>query len=200
MRIVLVRHGRPDAVNVASISGREIGQWTRHYNSVGVARSLPPPEPLRLLASEADCVVASNLRRARASAEWLAGDATVRSDPELREAALPESLRIPLRLPPGTWIVLARVLWLLNACAARETIAQARQRAERVANRLEALAAEHDTVMAVGHGMFNRFVASRLRRHGWQGPRSLPRQYWTAAEFTRRAEPSRRVDGRSGSC
>jgi broad specificity phosphatase PhoE len=148
---------------------------------------LPPPDDLLAIAAETPCIVASDLRRARESAAWLAGATPVRVESELREAPLPESLGVPLRLPPGAWVVLARVLWLLNAGAAVESVAQTRQRAQRVADRLEALAVEHDSVMAVGHGMFNRFVASALRRRGWHGPRHLPRPYWAAAPFTRDA-------------
>lgn len=31
--------------------------------------------------------------------------------------------------------------------------------------------------------MFNRFVASELRRRGWRGPSFLAHKYWSAAEF-----------------
>jgi len=185
MRIVLVRHGKPDAVSVAPIAGHDIGRWVRHYNDAGITRELAPPAVACGLASSAGCVLASSLRRARESAAWLAASKEVRIDPELREAALPESLAVPIRLSPGTWVVAARMAWWLNWCESDETIAMARQRAVRVADRLGALAAEHGSVMAVGHGMFNRFVASQLRRLGWRGPSVLPRAYWAVAQFDR---------------
>jgi broad specificity phosphatase PhoE len=47
------------------------------------------------------------------------------------------------------------------------------------------MAAEHHTVLVVGHGMFNRFVATCLRNHGWHGPRMLPTAYWATAKFVR---------------
>ena len=190
LRIVLVRHGKPGAVSVAPIAGHDIGRWVRHYNETGITRELAPPSDLCDLATSAGCVLVSDLRRATESAAWLAASRDVQVDPELREAALPESLPISKRLSPGTWVVLARVAWWLNWCESDEPIAIFRQRADRVADRLGALAAEHGSVMAIGHGMFNRFVASRLRQRGWRGPRVLPRAYWAVAQFDRADRPA----------
>jgi broad specificity phosphatase PhoE len=88
-----------------------------------------------------------------------------------------------LKLPPGVWIVVARLAWFLNIGDARETVAATRMRAARMADRLIALAVEHGCVVAVGHGMFHRFLASDLRRRGWRGPRPMPHGYWSVAEF-----------------
>jgi hypothetical protein len=57
MRIVLVRHGKPHAVSTAPITGRDIGQWVRHYNEMGITRELTPPAIARELASSARCVM-----------------------------------------------------------------------------------------------------------------------------------------------
>jgi broad specificity phosphatase PhoE len=186
MRIVLVRHGKPDGVRTGAISGLDIGQWVRRYNEVGITRELPPPARARELASSARCMIASDLPRARESAAWLAASKDVRVDRELREAGLPESLHISVRLSPGAWVVLARVAWWLNLCQSEETIAMTRQRAGRVADRLGVLAAAHGSVLAIGHGMFNRFVARQLLRRGWRGPKPLPSGYWAVAQFDRR--------------
>jgi broad specificity phosphatase PhoE len=189
MRIFLVRHGKPDTVSEEPIAGHDVGRWVRRYNEAGITKALAPPAAVCDLATAAGCVLVSDLRRARESAAWLAASRDVRVDPELREAALPESLSISTRLSPGTWVAVARVAWWLNWCESDEPIAMTRQRADRVAGRLEALAAEHGSVMAIGHGMFNRFVASRLRRRGWRGPSVLPRGYWAVAQFDRADRP-----------
>jgi len=187
MRILLVRHGKPGGVARAPISGRSIGEWTRAYDDCGLDGDVPPPPRLRDLAKAATCVVASDLTRARESAARLAGTRTIVFDADLREAPLPSSLGVPLRLSPGAWIVLARLAWLLNVGNASETLAATRARAARMTDRLVALAAEHDCVVAVGHGMFNRFLARELRLRGWHGPRTLPRTYWSVAQFSGRS-------------
>ena len=189
MRIVLVRHGKPDAVRTAAITGLDIGQWVRHYNEVGITREFAPPALARQLASAARCMIASDLPRAMESAAWLAASRDVRVDRELREAGLPESLHISIRMSPGAWVVLARVAWWLNWCQSEETIAMTRQRAGRVADRLGVLAAEHGSVLAIGHGMFNRFVARQLLRRGWRDPKVFPTGYWAVAQFDRGDRP-----------
>jgi len=124
-----------------------------------------------------------DLKRSVESAQWLAQTRMVEIDPDLREAGLPESINIPLPLPPGAWVVIARVAWWLNLCRAEESIAQTRVRASRATDRLAALAQLHGTVLVVGHGMFNRLIGADLLRCGWNGPRILPRRYWTTATF-----------------
>jgi broad specificity phosphatase PhoE len=183
MRVVLIRHGKPGAVDAAPIRGHDIGRWVRQYDDAGITNELPPPAVACELVSSAGCVLVSHLPRARQSAAWLAASKEVRVDPELREAALPVSLASSIRLSPEVWVVVARVAWWFNWRTSDETIAMARQRASRMADRLAALALEHGSVVAVGHGMFNQLVASELRRRGWRGPRVLPRGYWSVAQF-----------------
>jgi len=179
-------------VSPAPIPGRDVGKWVREYNNAGITGitgDSAPAAALRDLVSSARCIVASDLPRARESAALLAASTDVRVDAELREAGLPESVGSLIRLSPGAWVVLARVAWWLNWCDSDETIALTRQRAGRVADRLEALAAHYGSVLAVGHGMFNRFVAIQLRRRGWRGPTVWRQKHWGAAQFDRADRP-----------
>ena len=184
MEIVLVRHGKTTPLPAAPISGREIGEWSRRYDETGVSRDLPPPEPLRRLALASSCVVASDLRRSMESAEWLS-QSGVRIDPDLREAVLPASMGVSLRLPPTTWKVIARAAWSMNLVASSEDVAATRRRASRATDRLCALAAEHGTVIVVTHRTFNHFLATQLLKRGWRGPRFFSGAYWGSAMFTR---------------
>jgi broad specificity phosphatase PhoE len=189
MEIVLVRHGRPALPPQRPISGRRIGQWVRAYDEVGIAHGAPPEQVRRLVAA-AGCVVTSDLRRSVESAARLTSSHDVRVDPDLREAPLPDSLGLAMPMPPGVWIVLARIVWWLRWCASEENVDATRQRADRVASRLCALAAEHGSVAVVGHGMFNRYVARQLVTRGWRGPTFMPATYWSAARFRRSATPA----------
>ena len=181
--IVLARHGRPLVRHVRSIAGRELGGWVRHYNECGIDRDTSPPDALRRLAASAGRVLSSDLPRSTESAACLSESAIV--DPRLREAGLPDRISLPLRLPPGICVILARVAWWLDWSESPETIEDARQRAGRATDRLCELADEHGSVLVVGHGMFNRFVAKCLRQRGWSGPRMLPREHWSFARFAR---------------
>jgi len=190
MEIILVRHGKPEALGRAVIAGHDIGQWARAYNAAGINRQVEPPERLRRLAASAGYVVASDLRRSRESAEWLASSQEIRIDPDLREAALPDSMGVSLRMPPGAWIVIARTVWYLGRGSSDEPIQAARRRAGRVAHRLSALAREYEVVLVVGHAVFNRMIAAHLQKSRWQGPKILLGTYWDAARFVRRRRPA----------
>lgn len=186
-QIVLIRHGKPTDVMTERIAGCDIGRWIEHYDTRGITRDIEPPKCVREAGSNAQYIVTSDLRRAVESAAWIAGTKKVHSDHELREAGLPPSLNIPIRLPPATWIPLARAVWWLDWCDSEETVQTARQRAGRVANRLVELAAEFSSVMVVGHGMFNRFLATQLLHRGWKGPRTVFAPHWALARYEQEA-------------
>jgi broad specificity phosphatase PhoE len=83
------------------------------------------------------------------------------------------------------WIVLARIAWWLNLCQSDEPVADTRSRAQRVASKLSALAAEFDSILVVGHGCFNSLIARALRAQGWDGPEIPRSSYWSAAIYER---------------
>ncbi len=139
--------------------------------------------------------MSSDLRRSVESACWLCPERPVHVDAELREGTLPESLCAPLRLPPAAWVVIARIAWWLNCCRSPETRGATRERAARVADRLTALASAHGSLLVVGHGMFNRFVAAELRKRGWRGPGRLPGSLWGAARFEQTEAAGAAVSG-----
>jgi hypothetical protein len=190
VRIVLARHGRPDlpADLQRAISGRDIGRWYRRYDAAGLVDGSEPPVRLRETAAAAGCLVASDVRRALESAARLTAPARVRVEPLLQEVGFPESLGIPIRLPPGVWVLIARATQMLRCCQGEETVPATRARAATAARILSGLADEHRTVVVVGHAWFNRFVARELRRRGWRGPRWPPTSHWSTATYERRAK------------
>ena len=148
MRIVLVRHGRPDVSPDARrpIAGRELARWYRDYNDVGLAAVSAPPAPLQEAAAAARCIVASDLRRAIESAQRLVGTKPIHIDPDLREVGFPEGLKGNARLSPGVWAMIARAVWLFDGCECDEPRRAVTQRAARLADRLGDLARAHDSV------------------------------------------------------
>lgn len=189
LRIVLARHGRPDLPGdlERAISGREIGRWYRRYDELGIVDDVGPPAALRDAAAAAGCVVASDVRRALESAARLAVPGRVRVEPALREVGFPESLAVPIRLSPDVWVLIARAAQMLRWCACDEPVPATRARAAIAAGALARLAEDHGTLVVVGHGWFNRFVARELRRRGWRGPRWPPTGYWSTATYQHRA-------------
>jgi len=183
IEIVLARHGRSCVEVNGWVSGRELGDLMRRYDESGITRALEPPPALRQLGTRAACVVTSDLQRSVESAEWLIGDREISIHPELREACLPQSLGFRARIPAALAIVLGRTAWWLNLCDAEETISETRRRAGRAVDLLTNLAERHGTLLAVGHGIFNRFMARHLRERGWRGPRVMPSSHWSSARY-----------------
>jgi len=186
VKIVLVRHGPPAAGprgTWPAISGREIGAFVRKYNLLGTAATAPPPQ-VSALAASCSCIMSSNLPRAIESAQLIARSQPIQIDAELREAALPETIGLSIRLPVAAWTTVARIVWWLNWASADESRSEARARASRVADRLSVAAHIHEGVLAVGHGIFNRLIARELKRRGWRARTILARSYWECATLT----------------
>ncbi len=184
MQIVLIRHGRPALLRRSAIAGRDLGRWSARYDAAGIVMT-PPPSGVQEIVASAPCVVASDLRRSIESARLLSPRREVRIDPDLREAALPDSVGGALVMPPGLWIGVARLAWWLGCCRSAEPVEATRRRASLAADRLCALADEWGAVAVVGHGIFNLFLGRQLRRRGWAGPRAWIGRYWATASFTR---------------
>ena len=172
------------------ISGREIGRWYRGYDASGIVDAVEPPACLRAAAAAAGCVVASDSRRALETAARLGVTDKVRVEPALREVGFPESLALPVRLSPVAWVLIARAMQMLRCCECDEAVPATRARAAIAVETLSQLADDHGTLVVVGHGWFNRFVARELRRRGWHGPRWPPTRYWSAATYRRPATPA----------
>jgi hypothetical protein len=83
-------------------------------------------------------------------------------------------------------VFLARTSQMLDRDDEEGGRAAVRARAAVAAGALARLADDHQSVVAIGHGWFNRFVARELRRRGWQGPRFVPSGYWSSVTYERR--------------
>ena len=41
------------------------------------------------------------------------------------------------------------------------------------------MAREHERVLFVGHGVYNRILANELRKSGWLGPKNPGSKHWS---------------------
>ena len=185
MRVILLRHGMPAPQSSSWITGRELGSWIRSFDLSGIRQPAEIPRAVRDLASTVDCMLSSDLPRSVQSAAALRPSGQYYLvKPELREAPLPQTLGIPIRALAAWWIVIARFVWWLNLRDAEESVVYTQLRARGVANQLGTLAAQHGSVLVVGHGFFNSLLARALHARGWAGPRIPPSNYWSIAIYT----------------
>lgn len=182
MQIALVRHGKP-RFESSPIRAQHLVSWVDSYNRGGIDPAVPPPAKVRELAVTAAYTLSSDLPRAIESLRALDPERTAPAEHILREAELPGLPSIPIPLDPHVWAAVARVFWFLGWSRATESRSAARQRARQACQRLVALAATHGSVLIVGHGVFNAFIAKELRARGWRGPMWPGGGYWTAAVY-----------------
>lgn len=158
----------------------EMSHWIESYNSAGIDPKLVPPPHATEMAASCMAIACSDLPRSIESAKALkikAGHVQL-SDTIFREMGLPYANWNSLRLSPAIWVALFRMLWFLGFSPRCESYYSARLRAIAGAQRLKELAAEHGSVLFVGHGLLNRFLAKDLLATGWEGSANPGKRYW----------------------
>ena len=183
MRITLMRHGKPAFELAGCVRGRGLGKIVASYDLAGVA-GVPPRETLAAVQGQ-HWVVCSHLPRSVESAKRLGFKEIHVTDALFRETAIPHPRRGAIPLPVSVWIVLLRFLWIFGFSRNGESLACARKRARQAAKRLIGLAEAHRSVLLVGHGFINWFIAKELRSCGWLGPEKPDRKYWGYGVYER---------------
>ena len=178
MRIVVLRHGRPDIDSRVRLTAAEFGAWIKQYDSAGIRDDSVPPQSAVSQVGQCAFVVCSNLPRSLGSAKALGVEHIGVCDASFREVEMPYAhWRFP-RIPVTIWLAVFRVMWTLGYSANAEPFKVAKARARDCANRLAELAAIHGAVLFVGHGSLNWLIARQLEAMGWSGPRKAPRKHW----------------------
>lgn len=183
-KVILVRHGKPDFGIAGRISASEVPELIRRYDAARLETASMPPQALVELARTCSYTVCSDLPRSIESAGRLGVESVHLSDSLFREARLPYAMPPLLKLSPYLWFLLFRALWFTGFAANGESLREARTRAAKAADRLQALAAEHGTVLFVGHGLLNSLIARELLAGRWSGPGSPGTGYWDFAVYS----------------
>lgn len=179
MRIILLRHGKPDIPVARPIKVSDFPLWIDAYNAARISVLHPPSNELKTLAASCRAVVASDLPRALSSAELL-GVANVNyAEPLFREMGMPYANFPAPKLSPNLWALWFRCWWFMGCSPNSESFVAAKSRAVDAALRLMELAKHHESVLFVGHGLLNRYVAQCLRANAWRGPENPGKHYWS---------------------
>ena len=180
--IVLMRHAKPDFDTSVRVRTSSMGEALSAYDEAGIARPHAAGRANRIMAPFIDVesrdgsraqIVTSDLRRSIESAKlFFPNIEAAATDALYREAGLPAKLPLcGLAMRYSAAVVTARVLWMLGIHQQAESYAAAAARARRAAEALASRAMEHDCVILVGHGFFNRLIARELKRAGWTASR-----------------------------
>ncbi len=179
MEITLLRHGKPEDLSLHRLSASEFCGWIQDYNASSLSESSKPTEAAFDYVSRCNAIICSELTRSIDSAKILNKEKIILSDSIFNEAGLPFTNWQKLKLSPKIWAVLFRVLWLFGFSRNSESFKEAKNRAKEAVRKLSQLSNEYDTVLFVGHGVFNRILAKELRKSGWSGPKNPGSKYWS---------------------
>ena len=179
MEIILLRHGKPIMPSLEKIKAFSFRQWVETYDSSELCLSSKPNKTTTTRAKKCGSVVCSDLMRSIQSAEALNIKNITLSESQFNEAGLPSANWGILKLSPKTWAVIFRTLWLFGYSNNSESYKEAKIRASDSANKLIDLAKEHGSVLFVGHGIYNRLLAKKLKSLGWSGPSNPGTKHWS---------------------
>ena len=183
MKIVLLRHGKPLLTQDRSIKSRNMQHWIDAYNSAKLDPVAQPSAALYKISKQCQHIICSNLPRSIHSAKYLKLNTINESCPLFRELGLPYR-KIPIiKLKPKLWAGLFRLFWFMGFSLNSESYQDAKIRAGDAAKKLIEIAHSKESVLVVGHGMLNRFIAKELLNSGWSCSQKLGNQHWDYGVF-----------------
>lgn len=181
MKIILIRHGKPDVDTHQKLTSDEMVQWIAAYDRSEVSEN-PPAALIHFLSPPPGVAIASSLPRAITSIKILGIEPTV-IDSDFREAQLP-LINLPwLKISPLTYAFWLRILWLAGFTGKVESRSLAQKRAARAAGKLIQLAENNPTVVLMGHGIFNRMLGAMLKKVGFSVTAKTGKGYWHAITY-----------------
>ncbi|MBN8551892.1 MAG: histidine phosphatase family protein [Caulobacterales bacterium] len=186
--IVLARHGEPALSRKIKLTSDGYVDWWARYEVGGLLPGQVPPDCL-IEQAQRSVIFHSTRPRAVETARAVAGGRPRIEDEIFIEAPLPPP-NFPdwFKVGPRAWGVIARVWWWAfdHHGEGEECREEAKARARRAADLLEARAAEGTDVLVLAHGFFNGMVGMELTRRGWRCTRDRGFKYWCGRKFEKR--------------
>jgi hypothetical protein len=185
IRIVLIRHGKPDVGRGPWLTHKKFQDYIAEYEEAGLDPESPPPDWLVELTRQARRIYTSDRPRAAESARALAPHAELSLSPLFMEAQL-KSPKLPLvRMKPAAWAVIARAAWHAGHHGGIEDYPEARDRATQAVAILAKTAREDGIAVLVAHGYFNAIVGRTLSKQGWVKHGRHRARFWNAVVYER---------------
>lgn len=188
MKIILLRHGKPDLTASKKISPHEFIQWIKDYDDAELCKSSLPPETTIEKVKASSLIICSELRRSIDSAKVLKPTQDLIFNAMFNEAGMPSTTWHFPKLPTQIWAIIFRLAWRMGFTAGGEveSFKQTTNRAKIAANELIRYAKSHDEIILVGHGIFNRLLVQQLKKSHWSRIKPLGNDYWSHGIFEKR--------------
>ncbi|WP_072033810.1 hypothetical protein [Dickeya chrysanthemi] len=176
MRIILIRHGKPDINITRKLSSHEMRLWIENYDKSEVSENPPPYFFTNNIISK-NFVITSSSPRALTSLKMMGINPDV-IDSVYCEAQLPSFNILALKLSPMTYAFLFRILWFVGFYKNVESYCSAKHRSKFVAKKLISFAQKESSISLMGHGIMNRMIGYQLEREGFKKTKKLGKNYW----------------------
>lgn len=177
MKIVLIRHGRPEFDYTIKVSIKEMELYYKKYDCSEIESLTELNKGILELVSKTKNIITSEAKRSIDSAIQLGFTNNI-IEKELNEVIMPiYNINSP-KLPFYLWAAILFLIWFCGINSKGESKSAARKRAERAAKRLITFAKKEGIAILVGHGVFNYLIAKVLRQNGWKGPLFPCKTYW----------------------
>lgn len=183
MRIILMRHGKPNVPYFSPITAEDFKTWIYKYDHVGLCDNTHPSPEAVTLAANCNFVVCSNLVRSTETAKRLGVKEIHRVYASFREMQIPGYSFPVIKLLPKIWSAIYRGLWFCGFSKNTESFSKAKVRAEYAAIELEKVAKRNGSVIFVGHRFLNKYIAKHLLSNGWDGPTNPSPRFWSYGIF-----------------
>jgi len=178
-KITLMRHGKPAFELKGKARSHDIEEIIKNYDLSGLSKELEQPPPAaKEKALSCNVVVCSDLCRSIESAKALGFTDIHKIDAVFREVAMPHFNSGLLKISVSTWSVLLRCMSVFGFSQNGESLSMAKKRAALAASVLIEVAQTNKSVLLVGHGFINYFIAKELLSRNWAGPSKPGDNYW----------------------
>ncbi|MCW8091043.1 histidine phosphatase family protein [Alteromonas sp. ASW11-130] len=178
--IILIRHGKPASAHNERVNATGFAKWVRQYDKAELDVDSHPHFTVDLTNHY---IIASNLKRARLSAEKYSNNQISEVNCLFREMDIPR-YKLPFTLRAWNWVYLNRALWMAGKKGPFESFQQAKVRARLASEYLCDLAQQQQRIALFGHAMTNRVLRHNLRQQGWSLVQKQE-QFWGVSKLTR---------------
>jgi len=174
--ITLIRHGEPEFELKGKARSRDIKEIIKNYDLSGISEA--PPVGAKVKAVTCNVAVCSDFNRSIESAKALGFKDIHKIDPVFREVATPHFKSGSFKMSVSAWGVLLRSMSVFGFSRNGESLSMAKKRAEVAASALIEISHAYESVLLVGHGFINYFIAKELLSRNWVGPSKPGGSYW----------------------
>jgi broad specificity phosphatase PhoE len=183
MKIVLVRHGKPDIHRGRWINRKAFARYIDDYERAGLDPASHPPAALREMVQSVRKVFASDRPRSVQSAGRLLPQAQMISDPMFMEAQMASPALPLMRMHAAGWSVVGRLAWHAGHSTGVESWRNCKGRALNAMNTLIAEAERSGVAVLVAHGYINLMIGIRLLQRGWLRDGKHRAEYWNTVVY-----------------